>query len=243
MLGMHSWNEHDEVVPASAPASIMGQWAAIGCHLLSRCILNFAESPETRARDTKEIEPTIVLFGARFWESQAAGLRARMADLDAFKRLLFRLLKPSKKPSFLADLILVRHVRRALGLSRARICYSTGGILSPDAVGLYHALGIPVEDLYATTEGGICVPGCEARIEDGEIVYRGPGAFVGYYKGETPTDGWVRTSDAGIMEKRLRTIDRQKRESHKDDLRRDPCPSSDRGLVKVQPLYQGRLGL
>ena len=228
LLSLDPWNEHDEVVPASTPAWIMGQWAAIGCHLLSRCILNFPEDPETRAQDTREMEPTVVLYGARFWESQAAALQARMLDLDAVKRFMFRLFMPHghKKPSFVADLILFEAVRRALGLSRARICYSTGAILSPYAMRFYHALGIPVKSLYATTEGGVLagprnddipidtvgpfLAGCEARIIDGEITYRSPGAFIGYYKDPPAKDGWFPTNDAGlIVDGALRFIDRK----------------------------------
>ena len=242
---LDAWNERDEVVPAAPPALITGQWAAIGCHLLSGCILNFAEDLETLRRDALEIEPTIALYGARFWESQAAAVRARMIDLDTVKKLMFRLLMPvgerradlklhKRNPGIVtsllhsfADLILFRHIRRALGLSRARVCVSTGALLSPDAMRLYHALGLPVKSLYATTEGGVLagplltdavgplLPGCEARIIDGEITYRGPGVFMGYYRDIEKTasvlkDGWISTGDAGLIEDGcLRFIDRK----------------------------------
>ena len=83
-----------------------------------------------------------------------------------------------------------------------------------------------MKSFYATTEGGILagppgdavptdaigplLPGCEARSDEGEIVYKGPGAFKGYY-GDTPLDGgWVRTGDAGLIENgSLRFIDRK----------------------------------
>jgi long-chain acyl-CoA synthetase len=87
LFSLCPWSEHDEIVPAAAPAWIAGQWI-MGCHLHSRSILNFPESPETNMRDTKEIEPTVVLYGARFWESQAAALNGRMLDLDGLKKIM-----------------------------------------------------------------------------------------------------------------------------------------------------------
>jgi long-chain acyl-CoA synthetase len=239
LLGFDPWNEHDEIVASGSPAWIMGQWTTIGCHLLSRCVLNFAEEPETRTRDTKEIEPTIAIHGARFWESLAAGLGARMLDLDAVKKVMFRLfLDGSRKPTFLADFFLLNAVRRALGLSRARICYSTGATLSPDALRLYHSLGIPVKSIYFTTEGGLLASDdrllvMDARIESGEIVCKGPGAFLGYYNGEPLEDGWVRTGDAGrIDDGRLRFIDR------KEDMVGSLAPQSVEASLRFSPFIK-----
>ena len=54
----------------------------------------------------------------------------------------------------LADIALFRPIRDSLGLSNARICYTTGAMLSPDAFRFYHALNLPLKSLYGTTEGG-----------------------------------------------------------------------------------------
>ena len=60
-------------------------------------------------------------------------------------------------------------------------------------------------------------PGVEMKITaDGEILYRGPGVFVGYYKNPEATartktpDGWVHTGDAGVFTEggHLRVVDR-----------------------------------
>src|SRR3546814_8778829 len=50
-------------------------------------------------------------------------------------------------------------------------------------------------------------PGIEVKIDEasGEVLYRSPGVFVGYYKNEAATaetktaDGWVHTGDAGVF--------------------------------------------
>ena len=48
---------------------------------------------------------------------------------------------------------------------------------------------------------------CEIDLTDeGEVIYRSPGVFMGYYKNpkataETKTkEGWVRTGDAGLID-------------------------------------------
>ncbi|HXZ95037.1 MAG TPA: AMP-binding protein [Dehalococcoidia bacterium] len=238
-LHLDPWHENDNVVPHLPPAWMTEQWFGIGCHLLSANTLNFAEAPETQQRDTKETGPSIVLYGARLWEGQAAMVQARILGADAIKRLAFRLLMPigykvadlkfqKKKPSLLwrilyslADMALFRPIRVSLGLSNARICYTTGAMLSPDAFRFYHALNLPLKNLYGSTEGGALTgaknddirletvgpahKGTDVRITDkGELIYRQPGIFVGYYKDPDKTaevlkDGWFYSGDSGFI--------------------------------------------
>jgi len=239
LLNLDPWYENDNVVPYLPPAWMTEQWFGIGCHLLSACVLNFAEGPETQQRDTKEIRPDIVCYGARQWEGQAAMVQARIHGADVLKRFVFRLLMPigykmadlqyrKQKPSFflkilyaLADFSLFKPLRRSLGLSNARICYTTGAMLSPDAFRFYHALKLPLKSLYGTTEGGALTgaknddissetvgpahKGTEVKITDeGELIYRQPGIFVGYYKDQDKTaevleDGWFHSGDCGFI--------------------------------------------
>jgi long-chain acyl-CoA synthetase len=239
LLQLDPWSEKDNVVPYLPPVWINEQWIGIGCHLLSGSILNFAEAPETQQRDSRETGPSIVFYGARLWESQAAMVQARIFGADAIKRFAFRLLMPigekaaelkyrRHKPSlllkvlyFFADIILFRSIKNSLGLSNARICYTTGAILSPDAFRFYHALNLPLKSLYGSTEGGALTgsrnddisletvgpayKGTEVKItDDGELIYRQPGIFVGYYKDPEKTaavlkDGWFHSGDSGFI--------------------------------------------
>jgi long-chain acyl-CoA synthetase len=238
-LHLDPWYEYDNVLPYLPPAWMTEQWFGIGCHLLSASILNFAEEPETQQRDMRETEPSIVFYGARLWESQAAMVQARILGADGIKRFAFRVLMPigykmadlkyrKEKPSFflkilyaLADFFLFKPFRKSLGLSNARICYTTGALLSPDAFRFYHALNLPLKSLYGTTEGGALTgaknndisletigpahDGTEVRITDkGEIIYRQPGIFLGYYKdlektAEVLRDGWFYSGDCGFI--------------------------------------------
>jgi len=239
-MRLDPWHAYDNVVPYLPPAWMNEQWLGIGCHLLSAGTLNFAEGPETQQRDTRETGPSIVFYGARLWESQAAMVLARIHSAGALNRLSFRLLMPigfkmaetkyrKQRPGVfrkilyaLADIVFFKPVRRSLGLENARICYTTGAILSPDAFKFYHALNLPLKSLYGTTEGGALTgaenndirletvgpahkKGAEVRITDeGEIIYRQPGTFWGYHKDADKTaevlkEGWFYSGDSGSI--------------------------------------------
>ncbi len=121
----------------------------------------------------------------------------------------------------LANVILFRPLKDVLGLSNARICYATETMLSPDAFRFYHALNLPLKSLYGSAEGGaIAGPetddirletvgrvheGVEVRItDDGELLCRHPGTFIGYYEdpartAKVLTDGWLSTGDSGFV--------------------------------------------
>jgi long-chain acyl-CoA synthetase len=184
-LRLNPWTEKDDVLPSLPPVRMDEQWLSIGCHLKSACILNFPESPETQQRDIRETKPSIVYYNARFWENQAAAIQARLQAAKRTPRSFYRLLMPvgfktvegrskKKKPgllekinSILAELILFKPLRKSLGLSRTRICYSNGAVLSSQALKFFQALNIPLQDvsredevpnspeLFAKTEVGV----------------------------------------------------------------------------------------
>ena len=124
-------------------------------------------------------------------------------------------------------------LRDNLGMSRVRLAYTAGEAIGPELFEFYRALGVNMKQLYGMTESSalICIQrdgevrldtvgtpltGVEIRIgESGEVLYRSPGVFQGYYKNpeatrQTLEDGWVHSGDAGIIDRdgHLRIIDR-----------------------------------
>ncbi len=122
-----------------------------------------------------------------------------------------------------------------LGMRRIRIAYTAGEAIGPEIFVFFRALGINVKQLYGMTESsaliaiqkdgdvrldtvGTPLPGVEIRIsETGEVLYRSPGVFRGYYKNSEATaqtleDGWVHSGDAGFIDEagHLRIVDRAK---------------------------------
>ena len=124
-----------------------------------------------------------------------------------------------------------------LGLSRVRVAYTAGEAIGPELFSFYRSLGLNLKQLYGQTETflyvtaqpdgqifsdtvGPAVPNVALRIADsGEIQFKSPGMFIGYFRDEAKTqealtpDGYVKTGDAGFIDPatgHLKIIDRAK---------------------------------
>ena len=143
----------------------------------------------------------------------------------------------------LGQLLVYGPLRNVLGFSRLRRVYTAGEAIGPEIFDFYRSLGINMKQLYGQTEASVYVtiqpdndikldsvgvPALDCEIdltEEGEVIYRSPGVFMGYYKNpeataETKTeDGWVRTGDAGLIDEggHLKIIDRAKDVGRLDD--------------------------
>lgn len=137
---------------------------------------------------------------------------------------------------WLGDKLIYGPLRNVLGFTRIRTAYTAGEAIGPDLFSFFRSLGINLKQLYGQTEAflyvtaqkdgdvrpdtvGPAAPDVEIRIADnGEVQFRSPGMFAGYYGDDEKTretmtsDGWVMTGDAGIFdaEGHLKIIDRAK---------------------------------
>ena len=151
--------------------------------------------------------------------------RLHRAPVPAWRRFLARL----------GRLLVYDPLRDNLGMRRLRRAYTAGEAIGPEIFVFFRALGINVKQIYGMTEAsvfitvqkdgdvrldtvGTPIPGVELRISpEGEVLYRSPGVFLGYYKNpeatrQTLEDGWVRSGDAGLIDGdgHLKIIDRAK---------------------------------
>ena len=136
----------------------------------------------------------------------------------------------------LGEFLVYGPLKNRLGMSRMKVGYTAGEAIGPEIFRFYRSLGLNLKQLYGQTEASVYVtaqpdgeisadtvgtpsPDVEIEIADsGEVMYRSPGVFMGYYKNEKATketktkDGWVHTGDAGFLDSRghLRIIDRAK---------------------------------
>jgi len=137
---------------------------------------------------------------------------------------------------FLGNIVVFGPLKNTMGFSRLRIAYTAGEAIGPEIFEFFRSLGINVKQLYGQTEASVYItmqadndvkpdtcgppfPGVEVRLsQDGEILYKSPGVFQGYYKNPEATsttltqDGWVFTGDAGYFDDdgHLKIIDRVK---------------------------------
>ena len=136
----------------------------------------------------------------------------------------------------LGEMLVYGPLKNVLGLSKIRVAYTAGEAIGEDLFSFFRSLGINLKQLYGQTEAflyvtvqkdgevrsdavGPAAPNVDIRISnDGEVQFRSPGMFSGYFKQDEQTretltkDGYVKTGDAGFFDKdgQLKIIDRAK---------------------------------
>jgi long-chain acyl-CoA synthetase len=135
-------------------------------------------------------------------------------------------------------------LKNVLGLSRVRVAYTAGEAIGPELFSFFRSLGLNLKQFYGQTEAflylaaqpdgqvfpdtvGRPFPNVDLRIaEGGEVQFKSPGMFVGYFKdpamtaGALTADGYVRTGDVGFLDPdtgHLKIIDRAKDVGRLDD--------------------------
>ncbi|CAD0185672.1 Long-chain-fatty-acid--CoA ligase FadD15 [Ruegeria sp. THAF57] len=224
------------------------------CHILERdvsvyfplaakCVVNFAESPETVFSNLQEVSPSTFTAVPRVWEkvysqvqimTQDATPAGRAAFGMALKAGLARaeyILSGQPVPAGVAakfwlwDRLVLRNLRRMLGMDKMRRGGSGAAPISTDLLKWYWAIGVPLVEGFGMTETsglatlntiddnkvgtiGKPVPGNDVRISDeGEIQIKGLNVFQGYWRNNAKTaetftaDGWLKTGDIGQIDK------------------------------------------
>jgi len=138
---------------------------------------------------------------------------------------------------WLGELLIYGPLKNVLGFSKVRVAYTAGEAVGPDLFAFYRSIGLNLKQLYGQTEAflyltaqpdgqiysdtvGPTCPNVDIKISaDGEVLFKSPGMFSGYFKDEAKTaevmtaDGYVKTGDAGFFDQKtghLKIIDRAK---------------------------------
>ena len=190
------------------------------------CRVYFAESLDTFLADMQRARPTIFFSVPRLWVKFQQGVLSKV---------------PAKKLNRMMSIpilggIVKKKILKQLGLDSVRIAGTGAAPLPPEVMAWYRRLGLELLEGYGMTEQfayaasnlpgqsrigyvGSPTPCCEIKLSDaGEILTRGPGHMLGYFKEpektrETMTDdGWLKTGDLGEFDEqgRLRITGRAK---------------------------------
>ena len=214
----------------------------------------FAAGVDRLGEHLRDVRPTMFLGVPRIWEKMAAALRGQVDAAPGAKGRLARwalrtgqrhaeCVRSGAAPGVvlrrqhaLADRLVLRKVREAVGLDQARVLASGAAPISPDVLRFFDGLGLEILEVYGQTEDtgltsmnrpgnarfgtvGPAVPGVELRLaEDGEILVRGDVVFAGYHRDAEATaealseEGFLRTGDVGELDADgfLRITDRKK---------------------------------
>jgi long-chain acyl-CoA synthetase len=243
----------DDFVSFLPLAWIGEQMMSVSAALAKGFTVNFPEEPDTVTEDIREIGPNVMFAPPRVWESLTSTVQVKIMDTTRFNRFMYercmeigqrvadlrfakKQVPASQRALYrLAHVLLFRALKDRLGMTNLRSASTGGAALGPDVFRFFHAIGVPLKQIYGQTEiaGISCIhrdgdiafhsvgkpiPGTEVRIgAEGEIQSRSPSVFVGYYKNEDATrsalaDGWLHSGDAGYFSEdgHLVVIDRLK---------------------------------
>jgi long-chain acyl-CoA synthetase len=211
-----------------------------GVGISQRYAVNFCTKFENVTRELVEVQPTLLLSVPRLWEKMMEGVVNRVRQSPPPRRKLAewalsvgervgKAKYSGQRPSItdlaqfaIADRLVLRKVKHAMGLGGAELLASGAAALAPHVSRWFRSLGLEILEDFGQTEstGVICMtepgvesagtvgkplPGTEFRIaEDGEILTRGRHVFVGYFKDDAATaatleGGWLHTGDLGFL--------------------------------------------
>ena len=242
-------DEYLVIAPPITPERLLSQVIP----LVAYNTINFPERPDMDIvlANLREIHPTRLWQLSRVWENMANWIRIKVEDANWLKRTCYHIFLPyayrraeltfqGKPPramlrllSWLGDQLVFRWVRARVGLSYMRSAFTAGAATGPDVIAFFHAIGVPLRQMYGQSECMIVtmhrlddirsesvgppLPGVEMKIDDsGEILVRSQTQFREYLKepaktAETLRDGWLHSGDYGHFDAggHLVIVDRQ----------------------------------
>jgi long-chain acyl-CoA synthetase len=202
----------------------------------------FARSLATVAEDLRDCRPTVFFAVPRVWEKFREAVTAKLAEAPALKKLVVdryvglgkhvaaehRTMDEApvweKLPYRALDRVVGAKIRHELGLDQAHVLITAAAPIHPDLIRWFHAIGLPVVELYGQTE--VCgpstcnppddnrigtvgppIPGVGLRIaDDGEILVRGGNVCAGYFRDKAASsrlvdeEGWMHSGDVGRID-------------------------------------------
>ncbi len=227
----------------------------IGCYyaLYTGTIINFVEGPDTVPENAREVSPTVFGGVPRIWEKFYSAITIMVSDATGLQKWAYNTAigvglkvaehKIERRPvpaglrllNRLGYYLVLKNVRKMMGLDRCRWLVTGAAPISPDLVRWYMALGLDMAEVYGQTENtglatvmpidaikpgtvGKPVPYGEIRLSpEGEVLIRGDHVFMGYLNqpektAETIRDGWLHTGDVGVLDNEgyLKITDRMK---------------------------------
>lgn len=264
-------------------------------HIANRAIAHylaaFVAAQVTTLADIKqavtvlpEVRPTIFLAVPQVWYKLKAAIELALAEESSpiKKKLAYWAIDVGRRKArlesngtplprtlllqhSLADRLVLRAVRKKLGLDQLQMAVTGAAPISPDVVEFVLALGIVCCEVWSMTETsaaatinppnalrigtvGKAVRGAKLRLaEDGELLVSGPMVMKGYRGDPAKTaeaidaDGWLHTGDIGTVDADgyVRIVDRKK-ELIINAAGKNMSPSNIEGTIRAaSPLIGG----
>lgn len=202
----------------------------------------FARSLATVPEDLRACRPTIFFAVPRVWQKFHDAILEQVSDrpkpiramIERYVEIGLAAISAGEQGSTLEPRLVRQYrildrtigamMRRSLGLDRARVIVSSAAPIHPDLVRWFHAIGIPIAEVWGQTEDcgpatlnppdairigtvGVPLAGLEVRTaDDGELLVRGGSVCTGYFGHPDATaslidpEGWMSTGDLGSLD-------------------------------------------
>ncbi|XP_065140477.1 long-chain-fatty-acid--CoA ligase ACSBG2-like isoform X1 [Paramisgurnus dabryanus] len=205
---------------------------------------NFADPDALKgslANTLREVRPTSFLGVPRVWEKMQEAMKAAGAKSSIMKKKIADWAKGIGLSASYCDMngdsgvpwgftmannLVFKNVRKALGLDRCRGCFTGAAPITKDTLEYFMSLYIPIFELYGMSESsgphtiswnedfrimscGKVLIGCKTKLDkqdadgNGEICFWGRNVFMGYLNMSDKTeealdaDGWLHSGDLG----------------------------------------------
>ena len=238
IYGIYPTDEQTGFLPL---AHVAGRMFYTYATIEAASVINLVEDAETVVQDQQETAPTIHFAVPRVWEKQHSTISIKLQEGTSLGRLAYLIatrlgekvagFRKAGEPVplhlrvafLLAELLVLKNLRRLLGIDRARWLSTAAAPIAPELIDWYWSLGKPMYEVYGQTECaglvtanlpgdmkigsvGRAAPDAEVRLSDqGEILLRSPGVIRGYWNkpeqtAETFRQGWLYTGDVGRVD-------------------------------------------
>lgn len=232
-------NHTDRIVSYLPLSHIAAQIIDVHCPIRLGCALYFAQPDALKGSLTttlKDASPTFFFGVPRVWEKIQEKMAAMGRESKGIKKAISTWAKgcgaeKNRLAQFgqgggapcgfgLANTLVFKNVKAALGLDQCNLCFTGAAPISMDTVKYFASLDIPIYEVFGQSECtgphtisfpgswvmGSCgrpIPGTETMIAEGtkELCYRGRHIFMGYmYMDEKTTEaidpeGWLHSGD------------------------------------------------
>jgi long-chain acyl-CoA synthetase len=149
-IGIKAGDERLAVLPMSdVTERVLGLYLALSCRVIS----NYLESAETATENLQEVQPTVFGADSEAWERLHARISRAADGATPLQRILYRWAINAGRMGgglrSLADILVLRAVRRELGLNKLRVAYIGGTAVPPRVEHWATALGIRIQRIDA----------------------------------------------------------------------------------------------
>jgi long-chain acyl-CoA synthetase len=152
MLRPHAGDERLAVLPM---AHVMERVLGLYFSLASRIVSNYLESPTTLAENLQELQPTALGADPQIWERLHARAEQSAASATRLQRAAYRwAIGAAQGRGLYATVVrflVLRAVRRELGLARLRLAYVGAAPVPPEQRRWAAALGIDIQQIDGGT--------------------------------------------------------------------------------------------